>query len=371
MPTKRILLISTGGTIGGKISKSKKNDQNSQATAADFNATVEHTKKRIKKMWGIDLHIQPCALEDAKGEEVNVDSSDIVPEHWTLLSEKVKEEYDNYDAFIIAHGTNSLGYTSSALSFVLTNINKPVILTGSQVPFGALGSDALMNLDNCLRVAVWPYNLIKGVIVVFGSSIITGTHAKKINDFDYDAFKSFSSGNIGKVGRIVIMRKELLERHNKYYEPDEYDIAVTSSRLRILNQFETNIVSLTEFPGMEPSILRHLLDHSNVKGVILRSFGAGDPSSRLRSVFEYLKDSNIPLIISTQCHYGNANFQVNESGFRLRKRDLAIPSFNMSAESQVTKLSWLLGQKLSYQEIKNAFAIDFKGEIEVIRERKQ
>jgi len=371
MATKKILLISTGGTIAGNISKEKKSEENKISTAEDFNEKVKHTKERIKKMWKINLVIDSKALEDENGKDINIDSSDIIPLHWTLLSNEIKNEYDNYDAFIITHGTNTLGYTSSALSYSLTNINKPVILTGSQVPFGDPGSDALMNLDNCLRVAVWPYNKIKGVIVVFGSSIITGVKAKKNTEFNYDAFKSFTTKNLGEVGRIVNIHEAELKKHNKYYEPIDYDIAVTSEDLVVLENFEPNIASLTEFPGMSPKIFTDLVKHTGVKGFIIRAFGAGDPSTRFTKTFEQLKEAKIPLIVTTQAPNGNANFQVNESGRLLKKENLATPAYNMSMESQVTKLSWLLGQNLSYDEINTKFSADIKGEIELMRERKQ
>ena len=175
-----------------------------------------------------------------KKKVVDVDSSDIVPEHWTALVDKVQKEYDNYQAFIITHGTNTLGYSSAALSFAFENINKPVIMTGSQVPFGFAGSDALMNLDNSLRIAAWPYHKLRGVIVVFGSSIITGTRVKKSTDFDYDAFKSFTSNNLGEIGRIIQINDDGLEKHNSYYAPKNMDTALTSKDLVIKNHFDTN-----------------------------------------------------------------------------------------------------------------------------------
>lgn len=371
MVVKKILLISTGGTIAGNISHEKKSDKNKKSNANDFNEKVLHTKNRIKRMWGIDLVIDSKILLDLEGGDINIDSSDIAPYHWTLLSHEIKKEYDNYDAFIITHGTNTLGYTSAALSFSLTNVNKPIILTGSQVPFGESGSDALMNLDNSLRIAIWPYNKIKGVIVVFGSSIITGTQAKKINEFSYDSFKSFSSANLGDVGRIINIHDQNLKKHNRYYENMDYDIAVNSEDFIIKNEFETQIMSLSEFPDMNPNIIKHLINNANIKGIILRSFGAGDPNSRFLQIFKILREREIPLIISTQCHYGNANFQVNEPGQMLKSLDLAIPAYNMSIESQITKLSWLLGQQFSYSQIKLSFQRDYKGEIEFSRERKQ
>ena len=138
-----------------------------------------------------------------------MDSSDITPKHWIDLVNLIEVNYDEYDSFIVTHGTNTLGYTCAALSFAFANLNKPVILTGSQVPSGMPGSDALTNLNNAIRVAVWPYHPVKGIVAVFGSHIITGTRVKKSTEFDYDAFQSFTSASIGRIGRIINIVPEI------------------------------------------------------------------------------------------------------------------------------------------------------------------
>jgi len=372
METKKILLISTGGTIAGNVAKV---ESSQHKNANHFEKSIKHTKDNIKKKWAIDLNITATDLIIDK-ETVDVDSSDIIPEHWNAIIQKIEEEYDNYHAFIITHGTNTLGYTSAALSFAFANINKPVILTGSQVPLGFAGSDAIMNLDNSLRVAAWPYHKIKGVIVVFGSSIITGTRVKKSTEFDYDAFKSFTSNSLGEIGRIIQIDEEELKKHNDYYTPLNMDSALTSEDLVINKNFDMNILSLTEFPGMPIDFFKTMVEEHNIRGFILRSFGAGDPSKRLLKIFEYLKTNYIPLIITTQAPNGNANFQVNTSGQKLKEDDLAIPAYNMSVESTTTKLAWLLAKypennETSYKSIKEKMLTDIKGEIKVMTERKQ
>ena len=372
MEIKKILLISTGGTIAGNVASDKNLEHKN---AKHFQNSIEHTKNNIKEKWAIDLDIKPVDLE-IDGKRVDIDSSDILTKHWKAIIQKIYDEYDNYHAFIITHGTNTLGYTSAALSFAFININKPVILTGSQVPLGFAGSDALMNLDNSLRVAAWPYHEIKGVIVVFGNSIITGTRVKKNTEFDYDAFKSFTSNDLGEIGRIVQINEEGLAKHNKYYSPINMDSALTSQDLEIEKEFDTNIVSLTEFPSMPTTIFKTLVEEHGIRGFILRSFGAGDPSSQLMEVFTYLRKKFIPIVITTQAPNGNANFQVNIPGQTLKEKDLAIPAYNMSMESITTKLAWLLGQypknnEETYKIIKQEMLADKKGEIKAMRERKQ
>ena len=187
MAIKKVLLISTGGTIAGNIAGNE-----NQVDANTFSKLLNNVSKMVKNKWNIDLEVSAEDLEE-NGKALNLDSSDILPKHWRLLSNTVRENYDNYDAFVITHGTNTLGYTSAALSFAFENIDKPVILTGSQVPMDFPGADAMMNLENAIRVAIWPYDKIRGVIVVFGSRIISGTRVKKETEFDYDSFSSFST----------------------------------------------------------------------------------------------------------------------------------------------------------------------------------
>ncbi len=363
--SKKILMITTGGTIGGKVADSEVSKATDEGKSAkDFTSRVAPTVESIKKKWKLDVTIDVFSLD-------NVDSSDILPSHWTKLSKKIKEEYDNYDSFLITHGTNTLGYTCAALSFAFENIDKPVVLTGSQVPFGDPGSDALMNLDNAIQIAVYPYKdtPIKGVIAVFGSHIITGVRVKKSTEFDYDAFSTFTSSSLGRIGRIISLDEANLKRHNAYLSKYS-NPALESKTLKLQNKFDTNIASFTEFPGMSPELIKAVVEKSNVKGIILRAFGAGDASTHLRKGFEFLKERKIPIVVTTQAPSGNSNFQVNEPGQELKDLDLAIPAYNMSIESQTTKLAWLLGQKLDYEVIKMKMVEDLRGEINVTRDRK-
>jgi len=371
MATNKILLISTGGTIAGNVADDKKGGDitTKKADADDFSKLIKPTESHFKEKWGIDIEISTEEL-------CNEDSSDILPEHWKGLVNIIVEKYDSYDSFIITHGTNTMGYTSAALSFAISNLNKPVIITGSQVPSGMPGSDALTNLNNALRVAVWPYHpTVKGVVAVFGSHIITGTRVKKNTEFDYDAFQSFTTASIGRIGRIININKINLEKHLNYLETDSYNKALMAVDLVYKNDFDMRIASLTEFPGMSKDIFKSLVENNDIKGFVFRAFGAGDVSTKLHSAFEYLKDNEIPIVVTTQAPNGNSNFQVNEPGQKLHKNKIAIPAYDMSIESQTTKLGWLLAQKrdenLTYADIYREMIHDIRGEVNVLKERKQ
>lgn len=366
MHNKKILLITTGGTIAGQIAMDKRDDQDSR-TADEFSELIKPTVYSLKRRWDIEVDIDSFELD-------NVDSSDIVPQHWTKLAALIKEKYDEYDSFIITHGTNTLGYTCAALSFALANLNKPVILTGSQVPSSVSGTDALTNLNNAMRIAVWPRvrNPIKGILAVFGSYIITGTRVKKDTEFDYDAFKSFGTASIGRIGRIINIDESNLAKHLRYLTTSQYPMARKAKNLICDNDFDTRIVSLTEFPGLSPDIFKSIVENNDIKGFILRAFGAGDASNYLRPAFEFLKSEEIPIVVTSQAPNGISNFQVNEPGQHLRDNNLAIPAYDMSIESQTTKLAWLLAKKnkgeLNYSQICQEMVHDIRGEINVILE---
>lgn len=221
---------------------------------------------------------------------------------------------------------------------------------------------------NALRLAVWEYHDVKGVIAVFGSKIISGTRVKKGTDFDYDPFRSFQTGSLGQIGRFMRIDDAALRKHVAYlskYKP----LAIQSRVLSVKKDFDTkSIASLTEFPGMSVDIFKTLVDDNGIKAFIFRAFGAGDPSAHLFPAFEYLKSLQIPIVVTTQAPSGVASFQVNESGQYLKENDLAIPAFDMSMESMTTKLGWLLAQKMSYEQIKIKMLEDLHGEITIENE---
>ena len=354
---KRVKIIFTGGTVAGNVAESKVSE-NTKSDPSSFMSILASAIEVVKNNWNMEIEASVVEL-------FNVDSSNINPENWTQLISTIEETYDDVDAYIILHGTNTMGYTAAALSFGLENINKPVIITGAQVPLGYLGTDATMNLVNSLRMAVWGYHEVKGVMAVFGSKIISGTRVKKGTDFDYDPFSSFQTGSLGQIGRFMKIDEDAMKKHILYlskYRP----LAIQSRVLSIKKEFSVEgIVSLTEFPGMTPDIFTSLVENNNAKAFILRSFGAGDPNEHLFDAFKFLKEKQIPLVITTQAPSGLANFQVNESGQYLRENDLAIPAYDMSIEAITTKLAWLLGQNMGYEMIKSKMVEDLHGEIRV------
>lgn len=368
MPATRILVLSTGGTIAGNVSASDAVRAKGVQAAAGLRKILKPTLEEISIDWDTQVTIEAEELCD-------VDSSNILPEHWTALATRIHARYAEFDGFIVSHGTNTMGYTCAALAFALPNLSKCVAVTGSQIPYGRPASDAAMNLDNAVRVVAYPYRPgFSGVVCVFGSYIITGVRAKKASEFEIDAIRSFGTPELGRIGRIIQIADENLNKHNAYLERSAAP-AVTQRDLLLEATFDTRILSLTEYPGLDPDLLiniakAHVEGDGAIRGVVFRAFGAGDASTNLLPFFDYLREREVPVVVTTQAPNGNSNFLVNEPGAELKARGLAIPAFDMSIEAMTVKLAWLLAKNLPYRELGIRMHEDLHGEITVMPERK-
>jgi L-asparaginase len=369
--TNNLLMLTTGGTIVGQSGIPPDGGHASPAPPK-LSAVLEPILRGIREgAWG------PNAIGEVHQIDLAlVDSSDIVPDHWRQLAELIKRHYDDYAGFIVTHGTNTMGYTCAALSFALPNLGKPVIVTGSQIPYGQPASDALNNLTNAARVAVFPYRGgIRGVVCVFGSHIISGTRAKKNSEFDLDAFQSFSRASIGRIGRTIQVDDKNLDWHHGYLVRGRASPPASADQLEISHQFDSRVLSLTAYPGMSSDLLYAVTAAACsgatpvVRGIVFRAFGAGDVSTELHPCLRELRRLEIPVVVTTQAPNGVSNFRVNAHGQTLARDKLAIPAHDMSIEAMTTKLMWLLGQEKRYDEICALMPADVHGEITVLPER--
>lgn len=350
MSKQKILILATGGTIVGHTLNSCQNE-NSSVLILD-----SVLKKQICSsiLFHVDFVIK---------EVSSIDSSHMKLEIWQKLCHELKVNYSSFDAFIIIHGTNTLAYTAAALSFALSRLKKPVVITGSQVPLGAPGSDGLINLENAFRASLMKES-IRGVVCVFGSFLIAGTRVKKVTEFDYDSFHSYNTLELGRIGRTIKMNDNLLREFNLNFT-NVFDgcYLCNDNELVVKEKFNLNLLSLTAFPGMSSQLLESIAISNSVKGVILRAYGAGDVSADLISGLRFLKEKEIPVVVTSQAPNGLSNFKVNDAGGILEKEALAIPSWDMNIESQTVKLAWLLAQKLNYDEICHLMVTNMRGEI--------
>lgn len=362
----KILFITTGGTIAGNVRGSTREHVSGDAMKdAAFKAV-----QAMKDNWRLEVDITTKPV-------VDIDSSFVTPEVWTAVAQCIFDNYDEYDGFVVTHGTNTMGYSAAALAYAIGNSDKPIVLTGSQIPAERPGSDALINVENAVRIAAYPrqYADIAGVVVVFGSHLITGVRAKKNTEFDLDAFQTFSSGSLGRIGRILDLNQGNLDKHLAYLGMRE-PRAIMAADLEFQPNFRmSGLVSYTEFPGLSNESLIASAEAwtqggQPLEGVILRSFGAGDVSGDRWGYLEYLKEREIPVVITTQAPNGKATLTVNEPGEHIEKHELGIPAHDMSIESMTTKLGWLIAQDKSYADIKRLMVKDLRGEINITREYK-
>jgi len=326
---KRVLIVFCGGTIS--MTKNVETGALDVAHGAD---QFFHLEPRIVEIAEINVKVV-----------FNIDSSDSTPSHWEQIGQVIAEEYENYDGFLITHGTNTMAYTASALSFSLQNIGKPVVLTGAQVPAEVISTDGRNNLVNALRVCTLD---IAGVFVVFGSKIIMGPRSKKISESDLDAFATFNDSDFGRISLGIEIKKEITPRH--------------PGALNLVNNFERNIISVTCIPGISSNYLISLID-SGAKGLILRGYGSGDLPSELFPALEYARDKKVPVVVTTQCPGGATLLGVDSVGLEAVKRGV-IQAFDMSMECMSTKLMWLLGKNTPYEKIKELMHYNMMGEVD-------
>lgn len=276
-----------------------------------------------------------------------VDSSNISPEYWLELAKTVAKKYHDFDGFVITHGTDTMAYTASALAFMLQELDKPVVLTGSQVAIGVLGSDGPRNLINAFRVAT---SDCAEVVVVFGSRIIRGVRARKISAFAMEAFESINENPLGEIGISMRISRRATRRVGK--------------RLLFTPTLDPLVAMVTIHPGIEPSLLEHIV--STHHGVVLLGFGTGNiPTEGTRNLRETIwkaTQSGIPVVVGTQCVLGSTNLGLYRVGKDILDAG-AIPSVDMTPEATLVKLMWVLGQTRDMERISSMMLKSYVGEI--------
>ena len=274
----------------------------------------------------------------------NIDSTNMTHLHWEKIVDTIYQNYSKYDGFVVTTGTNTMAYASAALSFALQGIGKPVVLTGAQIPAEMLSTDAKNNFINALRMSVEDAS---GVFIVFGSRVILGCRAKKVSESELDAFKTFNQKDFGEIGVGFVLNFQH-PRHTKPFSPQ--------------NGFEDKIACLTLIPGLNPEITKYMID-KGTKGIIFRAYGSGDMPYDFIPVLKYAQENKVPVVVTTQCPGGATVMGVNDVGLQALNTGV-IQTFDMCMEAMSTKLMWLLGQKVSYEEIKEKMQKNFVGEVD-------
>ncbi len=315
------------------------------------------TMKKDKKGVLIPFHKSNILLQQVpflnkiaqiKIEEVtNIDSTNMKPSLWTKLAHLIEEHYHNFDSFIITHGTDTMAYTASALSFALRNLNKPVIFTGSQKPIDDIPTDAGNNLINSILLATKD---LAGVCIVFGSKILRGNRATKISESSLDAFESPMVLPIGEIS----LEPKLTDSYKKKQK--------NNLSLFCQADFDENIIIAIITPGLNSAYLEKIVD--DCKGIILAAFGPGNIPDTLLPFFQKARKLSLPVIILSQCQKGITQMQLYKVGQQALKAG-AIPGNDMTIEAASAKLMWILAQTKDIRKIGQAFNKSYSGEVTI------
>ena len=328
---KRILLLTTGGTIA-----SRQGDQGL--------APAIHSDEILRYL----DHLGD-GYQFAQRDLMDLDSSNIQPEEWRLIARTVYEHLADYDGIIITHGTDTMAYTASALSFMLQNLPKSVVFTGSQLPLEDPHTDALQNLYTAVSAVD---EGICGVTVAFNRRIICGTRAVKVSTMGFDAFHSINAPPMA----------EIYADGMRVYRRSTHELDPTRP-IQFDDTLESNVFLLKLIPGTRPEIF-DALAAMDYKGIVLEAFGAGGLHYINRDLLDRLEmitSRGIPVVVCSQCLYERSDLSIYEVGQRLLAKGV-IPGNDMTTEAAVTKLMWVLGQTRNREEIERYFRRSLAGE---------
>lgn len=338
--TPRVMLIYTGGTIGMI--------RNSESGALEtFN--FEHLRKHVPELNQFDYIINSYQFDPP------IDSSDMEPPLWVKLVNIIYSNYEQYDGFVVLHGTDTMAYTASALSFMLENIAKPVILTGSQLPIGVLRTDGKENLITAVELAAARDDkgnpLVPEVCVFFGQHLFRGNRTTKSSSENFNAFSSYNYPELARTGininyNFPSIRK--LDQSLPFVPHVEYD---------------PRVLAVTLFPGIRKETIEHIFNSPDVKGYILRTYGSGNAPQRdwLISAIKKATAEGKVVVNITQCQCGGVEMGLYETGNQLLQAGV-VSGGNMTIEAAITKLMILFGRGYSADEVRSLMMDSLAGE---------
>lgn len=334
-----VLLIYTGGTIG-----MMQDARTGELKPFDFKSLTE----QIPELTKFDIELSSISFKDP------IDSSNMHPEVWIELARIIQKNYSKHDGFVVLHGSDTMSFTASALSFMLENLNKPVVLTGSQLPIGIIRTDGKENLITAIEIAGSKEkgkSIVTEVCVYFEYKLYRGNRTFKYNSAHFDAFKSPNYPALAEAGVTISYNKQAL-------------LKPAVKTLKIHTALDNDIAVLKLFPGISKKITSAILNTKGIKAIILETFGAGNATTHAWFVEELEKAIKRGIIILniTQCSEGRVIQGMYETSSQLKKLGV-IGGSDLTFESAVTKLMFLLGQKLSPVQTKKLLQSDLRGEL--------
>jgi L-asparaginase len=337
----RVLLIYTGGTIG-----MMQDVKSGQLKPFDF----RHLSDQIPELKKFDVKISSLSFEKP------IDSSDMLPSIWVRIAEMIKENYSKHDGFVILHGSDTMSFTASALSFMLENLSKPVILTGSQLPIGTIRTDGKENLITAIEIAAARERgkpVVPEVCIYFEYQLYRGNRTHKYNAEHFQAFQSANFPVLAEAGV-----------HLKYNFPAIKKAG--SKKLSIKTDLDPNIAFLKMFPGITQQVVRSVLSSKGLKAVILETFGSGNATTQEWFLNELKRavENGIYILNVTQCNAGKVEQGKYATSAAFRKIGV-IGGSDITAEAAVAKLMYVLGNYKSKKEIEKMLRTDLRGEMTV------
>ncbi|WP_026812540.1 asparaginase [Arenibacter certesii] len=336
-----ILLIYTGGTIG------MVKDYNTGALKA-FN--FKKLLKNIPELYQLDCDIDSISFD------APIDSSNMSINNWVVIAEIIEDHYESYDGFVVLHGSDTMSYTSSALSFMLENLGKPVIFTGSQLPIGDLRTDAKENLITSIQIAALQENnkpVIQEVCLYFEYKLYRANRTTKINAEHFEAFASMNYPSLAESGVHLKVNKEMLLTGKK------------GKTLKVHRNMDQNVAILKIFPGFSQSLLHSVLNTPNLKALVLETYGSGNAPTEewFKKELGSAIKKGIFVVNVTQCSGGSVLMGQYETSEHLRNLGL-INGKDITTEAAIAKLMYLLGNNISPKLFKTIFETSLRGEMQ-------
>lgn len=318
---KKILFIGTGGTVA------------SSGTAEGLAPSIQ-AEELLR-----DLQGPARACDITPIQVLNLDSTDMTPADWLLIAHTIERHYDEYDGFVIAHGTDTMAYTAAALSYLVRRSPKPIVLTGAQKPIHSDNTDSRINLQDAFTYACAPDSC--GVVIVFNGAVILGTRARKVRSKSFSAFSSINFPELASVreGRVLQFIK-------LGYKPPPV----------FCHKLEEKVSLVKLIPGMEADLLAYALDHN--QALVVESFGVGGVPSRGSRFYDVISSGvkrGKTVVMTTQVPNEGSDLTVYRVGHELKKHLPVLEAYDMTTETVVAKLMWILGQTKNSEQISEMF----------------
>ncbi len=336
----KILLIYTGGTIGMGL-----DPQTGALSPLDFNCLLDQMPEFKYIKTDVDVfQFRP------------IDSSDMNPAFWAQLVRTIAQNYDRYDGFVVLHGTDTMAYTASALSFMLENLTKPVILTGSQLPIGMLRTDGKENLITSIELASAVDDQgrarVPEVCIYFNGRLIRGNRSTKKNADGFEAFESYNFPHLCEAGVEFSFNDHYILRP-QWDKPMVPHTAMNS-----------NVVVFSLFPGIQEQLIRHVLSSRELRGIVMRTYGSGNApqSPWLTQLLKLATERGVTIVNVTQCATGTVEMERYTAGNHLKNAGV-LSGRDSTVEATVTKLMYVLGQHNDPRVVRQLMSKSLAGEI--------